>query len=205
MASRFQSRVLSIALYALGASLLFSPTKSHALDLIPDGVTASYGEYAGNKADLSNTRLSLRWNWNKNLIENDSLTLSGYFDLGYSRWRSHLSAKDQPSPNAADKIWAVGFSPVFRLAPQSSAMVVPFLDAGVGVSYQSEKDIEKKLKSPINMGGHTQFEIRAGAGIMFGESKQYELAYHWFHYSNANIHSQNEGLDFHMLSLSMQW
>lgn len=83
--------------------------------------------------------------------------------------------------------------------------MLPFLDVGVGLSYQSEQDLEKKLRSPINMGGHTQFEIRTMLGIQFGDSKQYELTYGWFHYSNAYLHSQNEGLDFQMLGMTMKW
>ncbi len=197
------SRVMSGA--ALCAALVL-PFNSHGLDLTPDGASASYGKNLSNKANISNTRMSLRWNWDKDFLPNSSsLRLDGYFDLGFSNWRSHLSAKDQPSPDGAGKAWAVGFSPVFRLQPKSSSSVIPFLDFGVGASYQSEKNLEKKLKSPINMGGHTQFEIRTVAGIQFGAKHQYEVAYGWFHYSNANLHPQNEAIDFQVLSFTLNW
>ncbi|MCL6270775.1 acyloxyacyl hydrolase [Sansalvadorimonas sp. 2012CJ34-2] len=194
--------------FVFALSIAFMSLTGQAMelsDLKPDGITVTHGKYIPSKADISTTRLSLRWNWNRNLLESSSWKLGGYFDLGYSRWRSHLSEKDQPSPNGADKAWAASFTPVFRLEPESSAMLVPFLDVGVGVSYQSEKDLEKKLKSPINMGGHTQFEIRTVVGARFGDQKQFEFSYGWFHYSNANIHSQNEGLDFQLLSFGWNW
>ena len=192
----------------LVSSAMVMPLSGHSMelsDLKPDGVTVTYGEYIPRKADISNTRLSLRWNWNQDFLESSGWKLGGYFDLGYSRWRSHLSEEDQPSPHGADKAWAASFTPVFRLEPESSSALVPFFDVGVGVSYQSEKDLEKKLKSPINMGGHTQFEIRTVAGVRFGQQKQFELSYGWFHYSNANLHPQNEGLDFQLLSLGWNW
>ncbi len=191
------------AAFALTVSLV--PLSGQALDLKPDGMAVTHGKYIPNKADISNTRISLKWDWNRDFLESSGWKLGGYFDLGYSRWRSHLSDEDQPSPDGADKAWAASFSPVFRLEPEISSTFVPFLDFGVGVSYQSEKDLEKKLKSPINMGGHTQFEIRTVAGVRFGRLKQFELSYGWFHYSNANLHPQNEGLDFQLLSLGWNW
>ena len=179
------------------------PLTSSALDLVPDGVSVSGGKYIHSKADLSNVRVAVRWDWGHDFLSSPNWKLDGYFDVGYSQWHSHLSAKDNPSPNAADKAWQVGFSPVFRFTPQSQGSIVPFFDFGVGVSYQSEKDLEKKLKSPINMGGHTQFEIRTVVGVQLGAN--IELAYGWFHYSNANLHPKNEALDFQMLSLGMKW
>ncbi len=190
---------------ALSVFLGAMPFKAYSFDIAPDGIFVTGGKYIPNKADLTNARIALRWDWNRDFISHPNWKLDGYFDLGYSQWKSHLSAKDKPSPNGAKKAWQVGFAPVFRLSYQSESAIAPFLDFGVGVSYQSKKNIEKKLKSPINMGGHTQFETRAMVGIQFGAQKNYEVAYGWFHYSNAGLHPQNEGLDFQMLSLGMKW
>ena len=194
---------LSGLMLALGVMVL--PLSTQALDLTPDGIAVGYGKYIKSKADLSNTRVSLQWDWNRDFISSPNWKLGGYFDLAVSNWRSHLSAKDQPSPEGAAKAWAVSFSPVFRFEPETNMMLAPFFDFGVGASWQSKKDIEKKLKSPINMGGHTQFEIRAVAGVRFGTNKQYELSYGWFHYSNANFHPKNEALDFQMAELGWRW
>ena len=189
------------------ASLLLGVLSGKALsfDLIPDGISISGGKYLQDKANITKARVAVRWDWEKDFISSSNWTLDGYFDLGYSQWQSRLSANDEPSPTGADKAWQIGFSPVFRLSPQTHYAFAPFLDVGVGLSYQSEKNIEKKLKSPINMGGHTQFEIRTLVGARFGENKNYELSYGWFHYSNAHLHSQNEGLDFQVLGLTLKW
>ena len=197
--SKFGCQLLASVAIAL------APQASFGLDLVPDGVSLSGGKYIHSKADLSKARVAIRWDWNQDFLSSPNWKLDGYFDLGYSQWRSHLSAKDNPSPNAAKKAWQVGFSPVFRLSPELGSGIVPFLDFGVGASYQSEKDLEKKLKSPINMGGHTQFEIRTMVGLKFGGRENVELAYGWFHYSNANIHPKNEALDFQVLSLTVKW
>nr|WP_286196549.1 acyloxyacyl hydrolase [Thalassotalea sp. G20_0] len=147
--------------------------------------------------ELDDYRASVRWDWNKAWLEDsDTWRLTGYSDLAINFWISRLGPEDQPSPDGAANVYAISFSPVFRLEHNTSDSMRLFVDAGVGLSYQSKKDIEKKLKSPINMGGHTQFEIRTMIGSRFGGQVQYEVSAGWFHYSNANLHDQNEALDF---------
>ena len=186
------------------ACLLFTAVvpKSVAMDWAPDGVALGYGKYLHDRADLSDYRASLLWDWNQDWLASPAWRLSGYFDLSLNHWKSHLSQSDQPSPDGASKVWAVSFSPVLRLESVIAAAFNVFFDGGVGLSYQNKKDIEKKLKSPINMGGHSQFEIRTHVAVRIGGQRQYELAYGWFHYSNANIHAENEGLDFQLVRLT---
>ncbi len=176
-----------------------SVSNVYAVDLAPDGIAMGYGKYLHKRADLSAYRGSLLWDWNQDWLSSKSWKLTGYFDLSLNYWKSHLGQSDQPSPDGAGKIWALSFSPVFRLESEISPVFDVFFDAGIGLSYQTKKDIEKKLKSPINMGGHSQFEIRTLAGVRFGDYRQFELSYGWFHYSNAHIHSENEGLDFQLI------
>ena len=193
----------------LALSIVMLPVK--ALDLLPDGVNASYGRYltvvSGRKANFNNYRLGLVWNWDTNLLPSDRVKLDGYFELAGSLWRSGLSASDNPSPDGKDKASVFSISPVFRLSPVNPVWgsAKPFLDAGVGAAWLSEVDLEKEKKSPINMGGHWQFEIRLMAGLQFGERQQYDVSYGWVHYSNAHINKQNESIDFHMLTLGWRW
>ena len=193
-------------LRSIALAMAITPALSPAYDLTPDGVSVGYGHYLQNKAELDDYRASLRWDWNKNWLEDsDTWRLTGYSDLAINFWTSRLGPEDQPSPDGESDVYAISFSPVFRLEHNTSDAMHLFVDAGVGLSYQSKKDIEKKLKSPIKMGGHTQFEIRSMVGSRFGDLMQYEVSAGWFHYSNANFHDQNEALDFGVVQFGYWW
>ena len=182
-----------------------------ALDWTPDGVTLGYGQYLpvvnGREADFDNYRLGLLWDWDTNLISSERTRLDGYFELSGSFWKSGLSASDNPSPEGKDKATVISFSPVLRLSPMNSlwGTTKPFIDIGAGASWLSEEDLEKKKRSPINMGGHWQFELRLMAGLLFGERQQYELRYGWLHYSNAHLRDKNESIDFHLMTFGWRW
>ncbi len=198
-------------LFITGLLATIATTPAYALDLTPSGVAVSYGQYlevkSGRKADYDNYRLALTWDWADNLMETNSIQLGGYYELSANAWRSNLSAKDNPSPTGKDKATAFSFSPVFRLSPRDPLWgnAMPFLDFGVGAAYISEEKLEKKKKSPIDMGGHFQFEARIMAGVSFGDWQQYEVRYGWLHYSNAGLHSENESIDFHAVTFGWRW
>ena len=186
-----------------------SPT--FALDWQPDGIYAGYGQYlpvvSGRKADYDNYRLGLVWDWDNNLYQSEQFELGGYFELAGSVWESGLSTSDNPSPDGKDKAAVFSISPVLRLSSTESAQgtVKPFIDIGAGAAWLSEVDLEKEKKSPVNMGGRWQFELRLMAGFLLGEQQQYEFRYGWLHYSNANINDQNESIDFHLITLGWRW
>ncbi|WOG29963.1 acyloxyacyl hydrolase [Endozoicomonas sp. 8E] len=199
----------AIASLCLSASLLTQTQSVHAEDFVPDGINVSYGHYldlvSGRSADYTNLRLGITWDWKKDFYQSDSIVLSSYFELAASSWKSHLSASDNPSPDGKDKVTTISFSPVLRMGFLPNASVRPFIDLGVGAAYLSEQDLEKEKRSPINMGGHSQFEIRLMAGVEFGAHQQFELSYGWFHYSNAGLHSMNESIDFHSVTFGYNW
>ena len=199
----------AIASLCLSPMLLIQTQSAHAEDLVPDGVNVTYGNYltvvSGRSADYTNLRLGITWDWKKHFYQSDSMLLSSYFELAASSWKSNLTAKDNPSPDGKDKATAISFSPVLRMAFMPNASFHPFIDLGVGAAYLSEKDLEKEKKSPINMGGNWQFEIRAMMGVEFGSERQFELSYGWYHYSNAGLHSLNESIDFHVVTLGYNW
>ena len=195
-----------LLLTTLALSPLSLSSSAAAMSLIPDGISLGLGQSLFKKADLSREGVALRWDWHQDFMATPDWRLSGYFEFGYSQWRSHLSSRDVRSLSAADNAWQVGLIPMFRLMPeQFSASYTPFFDFGVGLSYQSEQDIEQERLSAINMGGHTQFEIRLMMGVQLGASKQFEISYGWQHYSNAYLHDANEGLDFQTLRVHYRW
>lgn len=200
--------IKKIHLLALAATTVTS-CPSFA-DIVPDGINVTYGQYlpirSARNADYENVRLGMVWEWEKPLYEWKSFHLSGFFELSGSHWRSRLKSNNK-SPDSASQIWAASFSPVFRFSSKQPlwGSVIPFIDTGVGGTWISEKNLEKENISPINMGGHFQFEVRLMAGVRFGPKQKFELRYGWVHYSNAELYKQNESMNFHLATLGWYW
>ena len=139
--------------YLISILLLLSAPSVLALDLTPDGVSASYGQYlpvvSGREASYHNYRLSLMWDWDQHWYKSDSFNLGGYFELVGGAWQSRLSPSDNPSPEGKKKTSMVSFSPVFRLSSVDKyfGSITPFIDLGAGVAWLSEIDLEGKRKN----------------------------------------------------------
>ena len=66
----------------LGVALAMSISPAAAFDPIPDGVFFGFAHVLGNKAELDDYRVSLRWDWNQIWFEgSDSWHLQGYSDF----------------------------------------------------------------------------------------------------------------------------
>ena len=187
------------------------PLPASALDARPDGVSATYGQYlpvvSGRKADYHHYRIGLQWDLDEELYRSDKLVMSGYFELGGSMLKSRLNTSDNPSPEGKDSATVVSFSPVFRFSSAHPLFgnTFPFLEAGLGGAWFSEKDLEKEKTSPINLGSQWLFEVRLGAGLTFGQQQQYVVSYSLLHYSNAGLASLNESIDFHAVTFGVKW
>ena len=191
------------------ALLFITPVTS--ADFFPDGVRGGYGKYFNlavkRTAEIQQYRLGLIWNIHDQLWSSDSIRLESYAELGVGYWKSTLNPAYDARRIGDRAIRQISLTPMFRLKSQTplAGYVYPFLDAGVGPSWQDTDDIEQQHLSGINTGGKWQFEIRLLMGIEFGSEQQFELSYGWMHYSNANINDINEGLDFQTIQLGYQW
>ncbi len=183
---------------------------SHA-DWQPDRFSLAYGQFfsplVNRHAEIGQYRLSLAWDLSHSLWTSDILLLQSYAELAFSRWNSTLNPIEDSRRIGAESATQVSLTPVFRLTSTNPMFceTSPFFDFGVGVSYQSEEDIEQQHLSGINMGGNWQFEIRAMVGLTLGNDNPFEVSYGWMHYSNANLNSDNEGLDFQTLQMTYRF
>lgn len=186
------------------------PTATSA-DLQPDKVSLAYGQsiapFTDRQADINQYRLALAWNLSDALWTTESLRLQSYAELAVGYWKSTLNPIQDSSRIGSDSVKQISLSPVFRLTSANTLIgeTSPFFDFGVGISYQSEEDIEQQHLSGINMGGQWQFEIRTMIGLTLGENNPFEVSYGWMHYSNAYLNSDNEGLDFQTLQLAYRF
>ena len=193
------------------AAALFHTFEAQAVNLSPDGITISYNQYfslgSDREADFNHYRAGILWDWRKDLYQSRIFRVDSFFELSTSYIDSQLTQADNPSSDGKDNAIIISFSPVFRLSSKilQPYGLKPFIDVGVGGAWFSEEDLDKKLASPINLGSHLLFEIRVMAGLNFGHNMQYEVNYGWLHYSNGDLATMNEAIDFQGITLGMHW
>ncbi|MFQ6003800.1 MAG: acyloxyacyl hydrolase, partial [Candidatus Zixiibacteriota bacterium] len=73
--------------------------------------------------------------------------------------------------------------------------IFSYLEAGIGISYLSEKRIKGR-----DLSSHFQFEDRIGIGAKIGKQKRHDLNFRYMHYSNAGIKQPNDGIDIFIFS-----
>ncbi|WP_257294707.1 acyloxyacyl hydrolase [Endozoicomonas sp. YOMI1] len=191
----------------LPAVLSALPLLTHAA-WQPDSISLAYGQFISpltdRHAEIDQYRLGLAWKLSDQLWSSNGLVMQSYAELALAQWKSHLNATKDSRRIGADSVKQISLSPVFRLTSTGPLLgdTSPFLDLGVGVSYQSEEDIEQQHLSGINMGGHWQLETRAMIGLNPGKGYPFAVSYGWMHYSNAHLNGANEGLDFQTLQIT---
>ena len=89
---------------------------------------------------------------------------------------------------AEDKAFVFSLIPVLAVGSQDGRFV---LDLGVGGAWLSRHTFEKQ-----DYGGHFQFALTAGQCSALW---QFGVGYRFLHYSDAGIHGDTIGADFHMV------
>lgn len=128
-------------------------------------------------------RLGLGFDWDKRWLQSDSGHLTGYWDAGLTHWEAGKRAAARTS---------LSFAPVFVYEFDSAGSVVPFIEAGIGVSLFSGSRVgDRTLGSSFN------FEDRLGVGLKFANQDRVGLRV--IHYSNAGIQQPNNGIESYSL------
>ena len=121
-----------------------------------------------------------RWSMGKDW----SLSLYGVGRIADWHGRAdHAQTKDLIDLSAA---------PVLRLERRSAWEFVPYLEASVGVHLLSHTRINEERQFSTAF----QFGEFLGAGVAFGESRQYDLGLRLQHVSNGGIRKPNDGLTY---------
>jgi hypothetical protein len=167
---------------ALRAGVLLAALSSAPAFAI-DGFAVEYGRGEGVDRGV----LSLQWDWGRQLYRGSDWNLGGYWDLSLAQWHNGSVA-----PGQNEDITDVGFTPVFRVQPNS--LVGPYFEAGIGVHLFSHASIgDKRLATPFQFGDHLGF------GYRFGAKSAFDLGYRFQHHSNAGIKHPNPGINFHQV------
>ncbi|OMH31841.1 acyloxyacyl hydrolase [Motiliproteus sp. MSK22-1] len=183
----------------IAAALVLTSTLCAAPVYAVDGFTINVGS-SDDKIDLY--RAAARFQWDKKWFEEGNWFLGGHYELGLMYMEN--SSDTVNTTNAASDLYAISFTPVFRLQRYAlDSGIAPFIEAGIGAAYLSEDKVQNDSPQGADLGGNLQFENKVSAGLLFGEQQQYEVAINYFHYSNAGLEEPNDGIDSFSLSFSM--
>jgi lipid A 3-O-deacylase len=148
--------------------------------LAADGVFATWG--TGNHVDIYGLGIGTG-DWQRWPVHDDwAISVSGLF--GAALW----VGLDQ---DTAHKYLVDFFAyPVLRLDFSETSGVVPYVEGSVGANLLTHT----RINDDRDLSTAYQFGEFLGAGMTFGERRQYDLAVRVQHVSNANIKLPNAGV-----------
>lgn len=155
--------------------MIFLATQVYASERVSFGIGES-------KDSASIYRLGFQKQFDNKWFESKTGNLSVYYELSLNYWKYN-----------DESVKGIAFSPVFIYEFSGLDTITPYLEAGIGVAYISQKTIGNR-----DLSSHFQFEDRVGLGVKFGEHKTHDLGFKYLHYSNAGIKEPNEGIDILM-------
>ncbi|MDR0997307.1 MAG: acyloxyacyl hydrolase [Zoogloeaceae bacterium] len=180
----------SALLGGLSALMIAAAPAANAFDLTPDGMAVEVGSAQTN---LTVTRLSAQWDWNKSWFDSNGTSLSGYFDANIAWW----NARDWHHEGDTQNLGVIGFTPVFRFMRTDKKG--PYIEGGIGVALFS-----KVYNNDSNKTG-TAFQFADHIGIGYVFDNNFDLGLRLQHYSNAGISSDNDGEELLMLRAAYRW
>ena len=135
-------------------------------------------------------RVAFTWDWGRPLFRIASdWHLGGLWEASIGQWHDGDTRAGQN-----DNITDIGFTPVFRIQPNS--LIGPYLEAGIGVHLLSSSQIgDKRMSTMFQFGDHV------GIGYRFGAKSAFDVGYRFQHHSNASIKRPNPGINFHQVRL----
>jgi lipid A 3-O-deacylase len=163
-----------------------------ALSSAPASAVDGFAVQGGRSTDddVNRGTLAVTWDWGKPLLKvSSNWHIGGFWEASLAQWH-----KGDVAPGQNENITDVGFTPVFRLQPNS--LVGPYLEAAVGLHLLSHTQIgNKHLSTAFQFGDHLGF------GYRFGAKSAFDLGYRYQHHSNASIKRPNPGINFHEIRL----
>lgn len=147
----------------------------------------------GQGEDVYIGRLGAQWDVQEDILDVYDFTTNVYLQFDIARWQSVHTMEYEGA------ITSVAFTPVFRfLRNTKNAMI--YMDTSIGIGL-----ISKTTINDSNFGANLQFFDSLGFGVFFGEKRQWGVGYKFNHISNNGTANPNNGIDFHMMSLSYQY
>lgn len=156
-----------------------------------DSVVVDVGRSRVNEAlgrtEVDIYRLGLQRGFQNPLWQGQRTRLDVYLEASVSHWDGDDT-----------DLTAVALSPVFRLSwPLGPGQYETYLEGGIGAAFLSRTEIAGREFSTT-----FQFEDRLGIGV---RGERIDLHYRFMHYSNGGLEKPNNGIDFHVIGLAVQF
>lgn len=172
--------ITSASLAQLAFGLMLSTVAERVIAVDRISLDAGIGNHVAifgvsvGSADWRRWSFANDWSW------------SLYGKGGVALWEG----RDQDTQNK----YVVDFSayPVLRLEMSTTSQFSPYIEASVGVNLLSRTRINNSREFSTAF----QFGEFLGAGVAFGDKRQYELGLRVQHVSNGNIKFPNNGLTY---------
>lgn len=148
----------------------------------------------GNGEGVDVFRLGVQWDGEQNMLELLGFDLGIYLQFDYAKWQSTSISDYVGGANTS-----IGLTPVFRFTRPLYGTTL-YVDTSMGIAVIANTGINDS-----DFGTNFQFFDSLGVGVLFGDRRQWGVGYKFNHMSNNGTAEENNGIDFHMLSLSYQY
>jgi lipid A 3-O-deacylase len=165
---------------ALAAALVVAQT-AFADDKLVDSVSVD----AATGSKIRMVRLSAANDWDARWFQSNGTHLSGYWEASIGGWRG---TQYRNQPGVDQKLWDIGFTPVFRFENDSKKGI--YYEGGIGVHMLSKlyNNDDNRLST------HFQFGDHIGVGYVLDNN--WEVAAKVQHFSNGGYKKPNSGVNF---------
>ena len=116
------------------------------------------------------------------------------------RWAGDVSYWSARNADSNSSLWNVGLTPVIEFRRPSANGLSYYVDGGIGIRLLSHTRIDDRTLSTA-----FQFSEYLGAGVDFGDRRQYGVGVRIHHVSNGGIKEPNSGVTFGELLISYRW
>ncbi|MDR3394497.1 MAG: acyloxyacyl hydrolase [Parasulfuritortus sp.] len=157
---------------------------------MPSQAIDGYFTDIGGASGIQSAKIGMIRQWHQQWLQRSNWHMTGY-------WEAALAYLKSDGPGGVGLADA-SVTPVFRLRPDASGGVQPYLDAAIGLHVLSRT----RLDDNHAFGNTLQFGPLLGLGVTFGEKSQYDFGYRFQHLSNAGIAQPNDGVNLQEIRLT---
>ncbi len=157
---------------------------------LPSQAVDGYFIDIGGNSGIQSARIGMIRQWHKQWLQRSNWHMTGYWETALA----YLKSEEPGGVNLLD----ASATPVFRLRPDASGGVQPYLDAAIGLHVMSRKQLDDNHGFSNNI----QLGPLLGLGVTFGEKSQYDLGYRFQHLSSANINQPSDGVNLNEIRLT---
>jgi len=158
------------------------------------GIAAGSGQ--GLMPNFTPMRAAVLWDFGAVWTDNCLWDLNLLYESSVGMWNGSLGLT-----GGNDKVEVFTVSPTFRfnrMKALGSTKAYPYIELSIGASLLSQTEFGGRILSTSY-----QFEDKIGVGLRFGEDKEYDINYRFFHYSNASMKRPNSGINLHLITFGL--